>query len=137
MGPFGVMGGSCSPGTCAGNHEHAGFHDESARDFRCARWQWVGGKKIQVEKTFPAEIVEELKRRGHEMEVLESSLTLAVDRSSGGMRTACSVGRRSRGRTVRWRCGNTASLPRKSEWENTVKSSFLFKVIVVNSKLSR
>ena len=30
-----------------------------------------------------------------------------------------------------------ASLPRKSEWENTVKSSFLFKVIVVNSKLSR
>lgn len=39
------------------------------------RWQWVGGKKIQVEKTFPAEIVEELKRRGHEMEVLESSLT--------------------------------------------------------------
>ena len=76
MGSFGVMGGFMQPpGTCAGNHEHAGFHDESARDFRCARWQWVGGKKIQVEKTFPAEIVEELKRRGHEMEVLESSLT--------------------------------------------------------------
>ncbi|MFR5734090.1 MAG: hypothetical protein ACLUD2_21505 [Clostridium sp.] len=91
-----------------------------------------------MEKTFPAEIVEELKRRGHEMEVLESSLTFGRGQIIWRDENRRALwGRRSRGRTVRWRCGNTASLPRKSEWENTVKSSFLFKVIVINSKLSR
>lgn len=33
-----------APGTCAGNHEHSGFHDESARDFRCAQMA-VGRRK--------------------------------------------------------------------------------------------
>ena len=32
------------------------------------RWQWVGGKRIQLEPGFDAGIAEELRRRGHEIE---------------------------------------------------------------------
>ena len=34
------------------------------------RWQWIGEKKIQVERAFPFALTEELLRRGHEITVL-------------------------------------------------------------------
>jgi gamma-glutamyltranspeptidase/glutathione hydrolase len=33
------------------------------------RWQWIGGKKVQVEHGFPNHIAQELVRRGHQIEV--------------------------------------------------------------------
>ena len=76
VGPFGVMGGFMQPqGHVQVIMNTLDFMMNPQETLDVPRWQWVGGKKIQVEKTFPAEIVEELKRRGHEMEVLESSLT--------------------------------------------------------------
>ena len=76
VGPFGVMGGFMQPqGHVQVIMNTLDFMMNPQETLDAPRWQWVGGKKIQVEKTFPAEIVEELKRRGHEMEVLESSLT--------------------------------------------------------------
>ena len=76
VGPFGVMGGFMQPqGHVQVIMNTRDFMMNPQETLDVPRWQWVGGKKIQVEKTFPAEIVEELKRRGHEMEVLESSLT--------------------------------------------------------------
>ena len=69
VGPFGVMGGFMQPQ----GHVQVIMNPQETLD--APRWQWVGGKKIQVERTFPADLVEELRRRGHEMEVLESSLT--------------------------------------------------------------
>ena len=76
VGPFGVMGGFMQPqGHVQVIMNTLDFMMNPQETLDAPRWQWVGGKKIQVEKTFPAEIVEELKRRGHEMEVMESSLT--------------------------------------------------------------
>ena len=76
VGPFGVMGGFMQPqGHVQVIMNTLDFMMNPQETLDAPRWQWVGGKKIQVEKTFPAESVEELKRRGHEMEVLESSLT--------------------------------------------------------------
>ena len=76
VGSFGVMGGFMQPqGHVQVIMNTLDFMMNPQETLDAPRWQWVGGKKIQVEKTFPAEIVEELKRRGHEMEVLESSLT--------------------------------------------------------------
>ena len=76
VGPFGVMGGFMQPqGHVQVIMNTLDFMMNPQETLDALRWQWVGGKKIQMEKTFPAEIVEELKRRGHEMEVLESSLT--------------------------------------------------------------
>ena len=39
------------------------------------RWQWVGEKKIHVERGFPYGVTEELVRRGHEISVLAESGT--------------------------------------------------------------
>jgi len=33
------------------------------------RWQWIEGKKVLVEDTFPAEVVKDLISRGHEIEI--------------------------------------------------------------------
>ncbi len=33
------------------------------------RWQWIEGKKVKVEPNFPQHIVQELVRRGHEIEM--------------------------------------------------------------------
>ena len=76
VGPFGVMGGFMQPqGHVQVIMNTLDFMMNPQETLDAPRWQWVGGKKIQVERTFPADLVEELKRRGHEMEVLESSLT--------------------------------------------------------------
>ena len=34
------------------------------------RWQWIEGKKVQLEDGVPGEIVAELQRRGHEITVM-------------------------------------------------------------------
>mgnify|MGYP000162779785 CR=1 FL=1 len=76
IGPFGVMGGFMQPqGHVQVIMNTLDFMMNPQETLDAPRWQWVGGKKIQVERTFPADLVEELRRRGHEMEVLESSLT--------------------------------------------------------------
>ena len=76
VGPFGVMGGFMHPqGHVQVIMNTVDFLMNPQDALNAPRWQWIGGKKIQVEKTFPAGIVEELKKRGHEMEVLESSLS--------------------------------------------------------------
>ena len=76
VGPFGVMGGFMQPqGHVQVIMNTLDFMMNPQETLDAPRWQWVGGKKIQVERTFPADLVEELRRRGHEMEVLESSLT--------------------------------------------------------------
>lgn len=38
------------------------------------RWQWVGGKSIEVEPAVPAEIVEGLRAKGHDVVVNPNSI---------------------------------------------------------------
>ena len=39
------------------------------------RWQWVGGKTIEMERAFPNAVVEELRRRGHDVVVKDDIQT--------------------------------------------------------------
>ncbi len=99
VGPFGVMGGFMQPqGHVQVIMNTVDFLMNPQDALNAPRWQWIGGKKIQVEKTFPAGIVEELKKRGHEMEVLESSCPSGEDRLSGEMKTMCFAGNGTAGR---------------------------------------
>ena len=76
VGPFGVMGGFMQPqGHVQVIMNTIDFHMNPQQALNAPRWQWVGEKHIQVEKSFPADIVEELRKRGHQVEVLESSLS--------------------------------------------------------------
>ena len=36
------------------------------------RWQWIGGKTVEVEAAFDKETVAELRRRGHDVKVMEN-----------------------------------------------------------------
>lgn len=77
VGPFGVMGGFMQPqGHVQVMANTLDFHMNPQQALDAPRWQWVGGKKIQIEKTMPKEIVEGLIARGHEIEVMESSIKM-------------------------------------------------------------
>ncbi len=70
IGPFGLMGGFMQP---QGHLQLV----QSMIDYKLnpqaaldkPRWQWMEGKRIKVEKEMPSYFIEELKRRGHIIEV--------------------------------------------------------------------
>lgn len=70
IGPFGVMGGFMQPQghlQVVTNTVDFGLNAQQALD--APRWRWTGGKKIEVERDFPADVVQELADRGHEVSV--------------------------------------------------------------------
>jgi len=76
VGPFGVMGAFMQPqGHVQVIMNLIDFHLNPQEALDAPRWQWVGGKRIQLEPSFPQETAEELKRRGHEIEYAGDSLT--------------------------------------------------------------
>jgi len=90
LGPFGVMGAFMQPQgqlQVLVNLLNFGMNPQQALD--APRWQWVGGRTVQVEQGVPVEIVEELRRRGHEVEVITNPIKMGRgeiilwDRESG------------------------------------------------------
>ncbi len=76
IGPFGVMGGAMQPQAHVQVVMNTvDFHMNPQDALDAPRWQWVGGKKVQVERSFPYAITEELVRRGHEISVLPENIT--------------------------------------------------------------
>ena len=75
VGPFGVMGGFMQPQghlQVMVNTLDYGMNPQEALD--APRFQWISGKKIQLEREVPEEIVSDLGRRGHETEVVPTGL---------------------------------------------------------------
>ena len=78
VGPFGVMGGYMQPqGHVQVIMNTIDFHLHPQAALDAPRWQWKNEKTVEVEKTFPFHIAEELVRKGHDIEV-------AVDSGSFG-----------------------------------------------------
>ena len=74
IGPFGVMGGFMQPqGQVQVLTNMIDFHLNPQSALDAPRWQWVKGKKVKVEKDFPHNIVEDLKNRGHIVEIAADS----------------------------------------------------------------
>ncbi|MHC0036488.1 gamma-glutamyltransferase [Pseudoneobacillus sp. C159] len=74
VGPFGVMGGYMQPQghvQVAMNIIDFGLNPQSALD--APRWQWVEGKKFEVEHTFPNHLIGQLVERGHQISVAHDS----------------------------------------------------------------
>ncbi len=70
VGPFGVMGGFMQPqGHLQVIMNTIDFHMNPQEALDAPRWQWVGGKRVEVERAFPHAVTEELIRRGHEITV--------------------------------------------------------------------
>ena len=76
IGPFGVMGGYMQPqGHVQVIMNTLDFAHNPQAALDAPRWQWLEGKKFEVESGFPAHIVDELRAKGHE-------ITVSID--SGG-----------------------------------------------------
>jgi len=70
VGPFGVMGAFMQPqGHMQVVMNTIDFHLNPQQALDAPRWQWIKGRQVQVEPGFPIHIVEQLKKRGHEISV--------------------------------------------------------------------
>lgn len=77
IGPFGVMGGFMQPQghvQVVVNTVDYGMNPQDCLD--APRFQWQGGKQIQLEQEVPAAVAEELRRRGHEVEVVSDRIAM-------------------------------------------------------------
>jgi gamma-glutamyltranspeptidase / glutathione hydrolase len=76
VGPFGVMGAYMQPQghvQVIMNTVDWLLNPQAALD--APRWQWIEGKEIWLESAVSPELVKELRRRGHEVRVLEDDTT--------------------------------------------------------------
>ena len=74
IGVFGVMGGYMQPqGHLQVMSSLLDFNLNPQAALDCPRWQWTREKKIMVEDTFDEKIMEELKKKGHEITVTEDN----------------------------------------------------------------
>ena len=77
VGPFGVMGAFMQPQgqlQVLVNTIDYGMSPQQALD--APRWQWIGEKHIQLEEGVPEEVAQDLRRRGHEVEIISDSLNM-------------------------------------------------------------
>ncbi|NLY36600.1 MAG: gamma-glutamyltransferase family protein [Tissierellia bacterium] len=75
-GPFGVMGGFMQPQgqlQILMNMIEEGLNLQSAIDK--PRWQWIKGRKLHLEEGFSKGELEELEKRGHEVEILQDPVS--------------------------------------------------------------
>lgn len=76
VGPFGVMGAFMQPqGQFQVLLNTIDYHLNPQAALDAPRWQWVGGKTIEMERAFPTAVVEELLRRGHDVVVKDDIQT--------------------------------------------------------------
>ena len=75
IGPFGVMGEFMQPqGHLQVISNLIDFNMNPQEALDAPRWQWIKDKIVEVEKEMPAEFIEDLKKRGHEIKIADDNL---------------------------------------------------------------
>ena len=70
VGPFGVMGAFMQPqGQLQVLLNTIDYHLNPQAALDAPRWQWIGGKTIEVEPEMPQEVIDGLRVRGHDIVV--------------------------------------------------------------------
>ena len=70
VGPFGIMGGFMQPQAHVQVVQNMiDWHLNPQQALDAPRWQWVGGKKVEVEQDTPNHVIRLLQRRGHDIVV--------------------------------------------------------------------
>ncbi len=70
IGPFGVMGGFMQPqGHLQLLTKVIDFNLNPQAALDAPRWQWMGGKKIEVEQNYPETLIQQLVERGHDISI--------------------------------------------------------------------
>lgn len=77
VGPFGVMGGFMQPqGHILVAVNTIDYHMNPQECLDAPRMQWVGGKKIQLEREVPPDVSRKLAEMGHEVEVVNTNISM-------------------------------------------------------------
>lgn len=77
VGPFGVMGAFMQPqGHVLMVVNTVDYHMNPQEALDAPRMQWVGGKHIQLEREVPAHIGKQLAEMGHEVEILNTNISM-------------------------------------------------------------
>lgn len=75
VGPFGVMGGFMQPqGHLQVVVNTVDYHMNPQEALDAPRFQWVGGKKVQLERQVPAQVGAALAERGHQVEIVNTEI---------------------------------------------------------------
>lgn len=75
IGPFGVMGGFMQPqGHVQVVVNTVDYHMNPQECLDAPRFQWVGEKKVQLEREVPAHIAQKLADMGHQVEIVNTNL---------------------------------------------------------------
>ena len=75
VGPFGVMGGFMQPqGHVQVIVNAIDYHMNPQESLDAPRFQWVGEKKVQLEREVPAHIAQKLADMGHEVTIVNANL---------------------------------------------------------------
>ena len=75
-GPFGIMGAFMQPQgqlQILMNMIEEGLDPQAALDK--PRWQWMGQRKLHLEKSYSEELIADLRKRGHEIELVEDPIS--------------------------------------------------------------
>lgn len=106
VGPFGVMGGFMQPqGHVQVVMNTVDFHLNPQESLDAPRFQWVGDKKVQLEREVPAHIAQDLAKRGHQVEIVNTNLGMGRGQIIWRMENGTLVGGtepRSDGSIVAW-----------------------------------
>ena len=82
VGPFGVMGGFMQPqGHLQVLVNSINYHMNPQSALDAPRFQWIGGKHVQLERTVPEFIAMALAAKGHEIEIVNDN----IDMGRGGI----------------------------------------------------
>jgi len=77
VGPFGVMGAFMQPqGHVEVLVNAIDYHLNPQQALDAPRVQWTGGKHIQLERSVPAHVAQKLAEMGHEVEILNDSISM-------------------------------------------------------------
>ena len=77
VGPFGVMGGFMQPqGHVQMVCNTIDFHLNPQASLDAPRWQWVGGRNIEVEHSMPTHLIQQLADRGHQVKAVYDWVSL-------------------------------------------------------------
>ncbi len=77
LGPFGVMGGFMQPqGQLQLVTNLIDFHMNPQEALDAPRWQWIGGRQIEMEQGTMRGLAEKMARYGHEISIPANSLSL-------------------------------------------------------------
>lgn len=86
------------------------------------RWQWVGGKTIEVEPDMPQDVIDGLRARGHDIVVKGDIQTYGRGQIIGAVKRACWSGERSLGRMEPWLPGKGPSFSSRLKYDRMEKT---------------